>query len=102
MDRIKIFLTNLNKYNKGILMGEWVKLPVGEDELEAVIERIGIRNGYEEYFITDYESSIANLEISEYTSVSEVNELARQMEELADWDYAKQKAPRRSRQSWRS
>ena len=89
MDRIKIFLTNLGKYNEGVLMGEWVKLPVDEDELEAVMKRIGIRNGYEEYFITDYESSIANLEISEYTSVSDVHELARQREELDDWDYEK-------------
>lgn len=89
MDRIKIFLTNLQKFNEGALIGEWIKLPVAEDELEAVMERIGIRNGYEEYFITDYESSIANLEISEYTSVGEVNELSRQMEELDDWDYEK-------------
>ena len=89
MGRLQIFLTNLGKYNEGVLMGEWVKLPVGEDELEAVMKRIGIRHGYEEYFITDYESSIANLEISEYISVGEVNELARQMEELDDWDYEK-------------
>lgn len=51
MDRIKIFLTNLGCYNEDI------------------------REGYEEYFITGYESSIANLEIGEFTSVSEVNEL---------------------------
>ena len=89
MDRIKIYLTNLGKYNEGVLMGEWVKLPVAEDELEAVMKRIGIRNGYEEYFITDYESSIANLQISEYTSIGEVNELATRMDELNDWDYEK-------------
>lgn len=89
MDRIKIFLTNLGRYNEGILMGEWVKLPIDEEELEAVTKRIGIRNGYEEYFITDYESSIANLEISEYTSVTEINELATRMDELNDWDYEK-------------
>ena len=89
MDRIKIFLTNLGKYNEGILMGEWVKLPVASEKLEAVMKRIGIRNGYEEYFITDYESSIANLQISEYTSVTEVNRLAEQLDELNDWDYEK-------------
>ena len=89
MDRIKIFLTNLGKYNEGILMGEWVKLPVASGELEAVMERIGIGAGYEEYFITDYESSITNLHLSEYTSVSEVNRLAEQLEELNDWDYEK-------------
>lgn len=89
MNRIKIFLTNLGKYNEGILMGEWVKLPVDDGELESVMKRIGIRSGYEEYFITDYESSIANLQISEFTSVNEANELARKLEELTDWDYEK-------------
>lgn len=89
MDRIKIFLTNLGRYNEGILMGEWVKLPVAADELEAVMKRIGIRNGYEEYFITDYESSIANLRIEEYASIGEVNELATRIDELSDWDYEK-------------
>ena len=89
MDRIKIFLTNLGRYNEGILMGEWVKLPVAENELETVLTRIGIRKGYEEYFITDYESSIANLQIEEYASISEVNELATRIDELSDWDYEK-------------
>ena len=89
MDRIKIFLTNLQEFNQGALIGEWIKLPVAEDELEAVMKRIGIRSGYEEYFITDYESSIANLQISEFTSVNEANELARKLEELTDWDYKK-------------
>ena len=89
MDRIKIFLTNLGRYNECVLMWEWVKLPVATDELEAVLKRIGIRKGYEEYFITDYESSIANLQIDEYASVSEVNELATRMDELNDWDYEK-------------
>jgi hypothetical protein len=42
MGRLKIFLTNLGKYNEGCLMGEWVKLPVPEDKLEAVKHRIGI------------------------------------------------------------
>ena len=90
MDRIKIFLTNLNQYNAGALVGEWLKLPVADEaELEAVLKRIGICQGSEEYFITDYESSITNLQIEEYASVSEVNELATRMDELNDWDYEK-------------
>ena len=67
MGRIKIFLTNLGKYNEGCLMGEWVKLPVPKDKLEAVLRRIGINDQYEEYFISDYESLFSNLHISEYT-----------------------------------
>ena len=89
MGRIKIFLTNLGKYNEGCLMGEWVKLPVPNDKLEAVLRRIGINERYEEYFITDYESLFPNLYISEYASINELNEFAERVEELADYDYDK-------------
>ena len=89
MGRLKIFLTNLGKYNEGCLMGEWVKLPVPEDKLEAVKQRIGINERYEEYFITDYESSFLNLHISEYASISELNQFAEKVEELSDYDYEK-------------
>lgn len=71
---IRIFITNLGKYNEGDLVGEWVDLPV--DDLDAVLERIGINEQYEEYFITDYETNIPKLEISEYTNIDELNELA--------------------------
>ena len=90
MDRIKIFLTNLDQYNQGALVGEWLKLPVtDEDELEALLKRIGVSQGSAEYFITDYESSIANLQIEEYASISQVNELATKIDTLCDWDYEK-------------
>ena len=39
---LRIFLTNLGKYNEGQLIGEWVELPCTDDELEAVKERNGI------------------------------------------------------------
>ena len=89
MEKIKIFITNLGRYVEGTLMGEWVKLPIPEEKQTEVLNRIGINSEYQEYFITDYESSMANLEISEYTSISEVNTLAEQLEELDDWQYEK-------------
>ena len=60
---LKIFLTNLGKYNEGYLIGEWVTLPIDNDELEEVKKRIGINEYYEEWFITDYESDINGVEI---------------------------------------
>ena len=39
---LRIYLTNLGKYNEGQLIGEWVELPCTDEELEAVKERIGI------------------------------------------------------------
>lgn len=33
---MKIYLTNLGKYNEGQLVGEWVELPVSQEELKEV------------------------------------------------------------------
>ena len=89
MERIKIFLTNLGRYVEGCLIGEWVKLPVTEDKLEAVLSRIGINEEYEEFFISDYDASFSNLHISEYASIQDLNQLAERIEDLADFDYDK-------------
>ena len=31
------FVTNLGKYNEGMLVGEWVKLPTTEEEMQKVL-----------------------------------------------------------------
>ena len=89
MDGIKIFLTNLGRYNQGILMGEWVRLPVPAEKLDEVLERIGINGEYEEYFITDYEASFANLNLSEYTSIEALNSFAERLDEMESWEVEK-------------
>ena len=89
MDGINIFLTNLGRYNQGILMGEWVRLPVPAEKLDEVLERIGINGEYEEYFITDYEASFANLNLSEYTSIEALNGFAERLDELESWEVEK-------------
>ena len=64
------FVTNLGKYNEGMLVGEWVKLPTTEEEMQKVFERIGIGKQdefgqpYEEWFITDYECPIYGVPVS--------------------------------------
>lgn len=83
---IRIFLTNLGKYNEGHLIGEWVDLPITEEELDSVKERIGINEEYEEWFITDYETDIDGLEIKEYSDIYELNELAETLEDMNDND----------------
>ncbi len=89
-ERIAIYLTNLGKYVEGCLVGEWVKLPVDKDKLQDVLTRIGIDGQqYDEAFITDYETSLGNLHISEYASISDLNEFAERLEDLADPDYEK-------------
>lgn len=83
---LKIYLTNLGKYNEGYLIGEWVSLPCSDEELEAVKERIGINEYYEEYFITDYETDISGITVKEYSNLDDLNELAETLEGLDDSD----------------
>ena len=82
---MKIFITNLGRYNEGYLVGKWVKLPVCEEVLDKVLKEIGINEYYEEYFITDYENDIVGIGdvISEYSSVQALNELAQRLEDLS-------------------
>lgn len=78
------FVTNLGKYNEGELVGEWVKFPISNEEMQEVFKQIGINRRYEEWFITDYECydpGIYDL-LGEYESLSELNYLAGQIMEL--------------------
>ena len=77
---MKIFLTNLGKYNEGELIGEWVELPASQEELKKVFERIGINEEYEEYFITDYECDL--YEVGEYENIDKLNDIAERIKEL--------------------
>jgi antirestriction protein len=77
---MKIYLTNLGKYNEGELIGEWVELPVSQEELQEVFKRIGINEEYEEYFITDYECDL--YEVGEYENIDKLNDIAERIKEL--------------------
>lgn len=80
------YITNLGKYNEGFLIGEWVKFPVTDEEMQKVFQRIGINAVYEEWFITDYDVSdpaIYDL-LGEYESLSELNYLAHRIMEMQE------------------
>ncbi|EQG38281.1 TPA: antirestriction protein ArdA [Clostridioides difficile] len=89
---LNIYITNLGKYNEGELIGEWAELPVNEEELEEILDRIGINEEYEEYFITDFETDIEGLEISEHSNIEQLNELAKELEELEEYEIEQLKA----------
>lgn len=91
---MKIFLTILGKYNEGYLIGKWVKLPIPADKLKEVLDEIGINEEYEEYFITDYETTFSGMReaIGEYTSIEALNELAEAIEELSEYEQEKLEA----------
>ena len=91
---LEAYVTNLGKYNEGELIGEWVKFPVSKEEYQDVLERIGIKPGYEEIFITDYNSDIYGLtqNLGEFESVESLNYLAGSIRALEPEELDKFKA----------
>jgi len=84
---LRVFLTNLGKYNEGELVGEWLELPATEEELQAAFQRVGIDGvEYEEYFFSDWETDIEGLHLEEYMNLEELNEWAAKYEDLDDWE----------------
>lgn len=82
--KIKVFVSNLAKYNNGELNGQWTSLPV-EDVNRDILDKIDLggdsKHGYhDEWFISDYE---APFHVDEYESLYRLNELA---EALEDYD----------------
>lgn len=80
----KVLLTNLGKYNEGHLQSEWLSLPASEDEIKAVLNKIGINSQYEEYFINDSEG-FGPIPVGESSSLTQLNELAEQIDTV-DYD----------------
>lgn len=78
---LKIYITNLKKYNEGALVGEWVSLPC--EGLEEVLDKIS-NNGNDELFISDYETDINGLKIGEYEGILQLNEIAEEIDNLSD------------------
>lgn len=78
---LKGYITNLGKYNEGQLVGEWVTFPISDEELEAVFERIGINEEYEEFFFTDWDCDF-DTGLGEHENIEAVNELAEALEEV--------------------
>lgn len=85
---MKIYITDLAAYNAGKLVGEWVSLPMDEDNLHEAISEVLSRGSdicksreeHEEIFITDFESEIVT--IDEYDDILQLNEVAEQLEWL--------------------
>lgn len=82
---LRAYITNLGKYNEGELVGQWVDFPCDEDDFEEILEKIGIDENYEEWFVTDYDCELDGLasELEEYPGFDELNRVA---EALEAWD----------------
>lgn len=84
--QINIFLTNLEEYNNGRLVGEWVQLPCSRERMAEVLERIGVGGKANGYFITDYELPFTNMKgiVGEFANVDELNYLAVRMNKMEE------------------
>lgn len=81
---ISIYLTNLRKYNDGILSGKflsgkWVELPISEDDLQEELDEV--LGDDEEYFISDWEAP-KGFDIGEYSNLYSLNEEAEEYEDI--------------------
>jgi len=85
---IELCLTNLEKYNEGELIFTRLVLPATTEEIETAYDKIGVAEGtmYEESFISDYETDINGLSISEYASIDDLNELAEELESFDEYE----------------
>lgn len=86
--KMEICLTNLGKYNEGELVYTRLVLPATTEEIYAAYDEIGVADGtmYEESFISDYETDINGLSISEYASLDDLNELAEELEYFDEYE----------------
>ncbi len=80
---LKVFLTNLGKYNEGELVGRWVDVEEDTD-WQKELRDIGIYPGsmYEESFISDYETNL-DIKIDEYISIDNLKEIAAMIDYLS-------------------
>lgn len=85
---IELCLTNLGKYNESELVYTRLVLPATAEEIETAFDKIGVAENtmYEESFISDYETDINGLSISEYASLDDLNELAEELENFDEYE----------------
>ena len=82
-----IYITNLEKYNEGFLIGKWVNFPTTKEHIADVLEKIDVKEG-QEIIITDYNCNIPFLSkyLSEYSNLNELNYLAKKIEDIENFN----------------
>lgn len=75
---------SLERYNDGELVGQWIKLPIDEDELHGYYN-LYTDNGDHDYFIADYETDLG-IEVGEYDNPFKLNELAGALDNMKVWE----------------
>ena len=90
MSNICVRITNPMRANKnGHLVGEWVGLPITQDELEEVLVAIGIAD---EYFISESDTELFDIPVDNHTSLTELNKLVERIDEVDEAEQYKRAA----------
>ena len=78
---LSVYIANLGEYNNGKLVGDWISLPIEEDDFKDFLKTIG---NPEEIAIHDYENNLGldGLKIGKYMSIKELNELGERIENI--------------------
>ena len=78
---LSLYIANLAEYVKGNLVGDWVSLPIEKSDFEDFLKTIG---NPEEIAVHDFEnnSGLEGVEIGEYMSLKELNELTERIENI--------------------
>ena len=78
---LSVYVANLEEYVNGNLVGDWISLPIEKNNFEEFLKTIG---NPEEIAIHDFEnnSGFDGLEIGEYMSIEELNELCDRIERI--------------------
>ena len=92
---IKGYITNLGKYNEGVLAYKLISFPISDEELNEALKEIDCmytdENGvvhnplYEEYFFSDWECKIP-FDFGEFPNISEINDIAERVEALEAYE----------------
>lgn len=86
------YVTNLGKYNEGVLAGAYLKFPATAEDVQDLLKRIGVDGvRYEEIFITDFQSDVLGLYdyLNEYDNIDELNHLSHVLSELGTGELEK-------------
>lgn len=89
---LEAYITNLGKYNEGQLVGETLKFPTTQEEVQALLKRIGVDGiRYEEIFIISFDGDVLGLHehLGEYENFDELNYLAVLLSEMDQGDIEK-------------
>lgn len=79
----KAFITNLNAYNNGVLLGRWLNFPTNINSFDRILSQINIDDFYNEWFSSDfiiYKDGIKHL-LDPFCSFEELNEIANSLNE---------------------